>query len=58
MVTVMGMVVVGAYSVRSSVWLQVCLVMDSSKDQLDQSFISLEISKIMRDRRLDCGCSL
>jgi len=27
-------------------------------DQLDQSFVSLEISKIMRDQRLDRGCGL
>ena len=38
--------------------LCLCLLMSSSKDRLDQSFVSLEISKIVRDWRLDCGCSL
>jgi len=38
--------------------LCLCLLMNSGKDWLDQSFIGLEISKIMRDRRPDCGCGL
>ena len=32
--------------------------MNSGKDWLDRSFVGLEISRIMRDQRLDCSCGL
>jgi len=38
--------------------LCLCLVMSSGWDWLDQSFVSLEISEIVRDWRLDHSCGL
>jgi hypothetical protein len=38
--------------------LCLCLLTNSGKDQLDRSFIGLEISEIVRDRRLVHSCSV
>jgi hypothetical protein len=35
-----------------------CLLTNSGKDLLDQPFIGLEISEIVRDQRQDHSCSL